>query len=140
MKAGIRTYLLADTTLAAALSATTAIYSFPIPAGTAKPYLILSRVSGVPQNLLANALGTYVEAWQVDVIASTDSEAETIKELVIARLNTADFATMGDYHVYSCSCTGITNNSDLEIEGSESAVNRTTLEFEVLRNIAANGD
>jgi hypothetical protein len=138
MKEGIRTYLLADSSISAALATTSSVYSFPVAMGAASPYIVLSRVTGEIQNTLNAALGTYVENWQVDVFAATDAEAEALKELVIARLNTADRVAFGDYHVYSCSLTTVTETTELESEGGETAVIRKTLEFEILRNIAEN--
>jgi len=135
MKVGLRTYLLADAALKAALASATSIHSFPAPIGAVKPYLMITRVVGGLMNTIGESLGVYVESWQIDVMATTDAVAEAIKELVIARLNTADHVEMGSYFVYSCSLTGITDNSDLEMEGSETASIRTTLEFEILRNI-----
>lgn len=134
MNAGIRTYLLADTTLKAALATTTAVYDFPAPEGAAMPYLMLSRISSVIQNLVGSSLNVYVETWQVDVIATTALAAEAIKELVISRLNCADRVEMGSYTVYSCSLAGVTDNSDLEMTGSETANIRITLDFEFVRD------
>lgn len=139
MKAGIRTYLLADATLAAALATTGSVYSFPAPEGVAMPYLMLSRLSSVIQNLIGLSLDIYVENWQIDVITGPvagggDRAAEAIKELVIARMNIADRVEMGSYTVYSCSLVGVTDNTDLEMVGTETAVTRMTLEFQLLRD------
>ena len=135
MKAGIRTYLLADSTIKNALATVTAVYSFPAPMGAAMPYLLLSRVSGGIQNTLNAVVGIYIETWQVDVYASTDAVAENIRDKVIKRMNTADRVAMGEYWVYSASLTGATDNSELEMDGGESAIIRHTLDFEIVRNI-----
>lgn len=137
MKAGLRTYLLADATLKAALATATSVYSFPAPEGATMPYLMLSRVSGEIQNLAASSLNVYVEDWQVDVYATTDLAAEAIKELVVGRLNLADRVEMGSYTVYSCSLAGVTDNSELEMTGSETAIYRITLEFQLIRDRTA---
>ena len=134
MKAGIRTYLLADTTLKAALASATSVYSFPAPIGAVKPYLMTNRTSGGIMNTIGASLNVYLESWQIDVMATTDAVAEAIKELVVTRMNIADRVNMGSYWVYSSSLTNVIDNSDLEMEGGEAAAIRTTLEFEILRN------
>lgn len=134
MKSGIRTYLLADATLAAAVGSR--VYSFPAPQNATKPYLMLSRISGVPMNLIGSSLEVDVETWQVDVMASTDLSAETVKRLVANRLNVADRVEMGSYSAYSSSLTSVTDNSDLEMVGSQTADIRTTLEFAITRETA----
>jgi hypothetical protein len=137
MKAGIRTYLLADTTLKAALATTTAIYSFPVPQDASRPYLVLSRVSGEIWNGIYESLNIYNEVWQVDVYASTDLAAESLKELVIGRLNFADRVEMGSYTVYSCSLESCLDTSELETEGGEGVICRKTLEFLLTRDRTA---
>lgn len=134
MKAGIRSYLLADSAFAAACPR---VYSFPAPQGAAKPYAMLSRVSGSIDNLASGSLDVYRESWQLDVIASADAEAEAIKELAVGRLNCADRVLMGAYFVYSCQLSGVFDNSDLEMDGGESADIRTTLEFNLVRDRTA---
>lgn len=137
MKAGLRTYLLADATLKAALATTTSVFSFPAPQDAVMPYLMLTRVSGEIQNLASSSLNVYVENWQVDVMATTDKAAEAIKELVISRLNIADRVEMGSYTVYSCSLVQVLDNSDLEMTGSETNNVRTTAEFMLIRDRTA---
>jgi len=137
MKDGIRTYLLADATLKAALAAITAVYSFPAPQDAAKPYLVLSRASAVIENLIGSSLDIYDESWQVDVMASTDATAESVKELVVGRLNIADRVEMGSYTVYSCSLDNVIDNSDLEMNGSETGDIRKTILFSVKRDRTA---
>jgi hypothetical protein len=135
MKAGIRTWLLADTTLKNKLADAAAVYSFPAPEAAARPYLMLSRVSAEIINNVTDSLKVYREVWQVDVVATTDAAAEEIKELVIARMNVAgDRQAMGSYFVYACSFVGITDNSGLENEAGETAIIRQSLEFELIRN------
>jgi len=134
MKSGIRTYLLANATLAAAVGSR--VYSFPAPQNATKPYLTLSRISGVPMNLIGSSLEVDVETWQVDVMASTDLSAETVKRLVANRMNVADRVEMGTFTVYSCALTGVTDNSDLEMVGGQTADIRTTLEFAITRETA----
>ncbi len=130
MKAGIRTYLMSSATMAAAV---TGVYSFPAPQEAVKPYLMLSRVAGQCQNIIGATLDIENETWQVDVMADTDRAAEIIKRLVIARLNIADRVEMGSYSCYSCTSTGVTDNSDLEMTGSETPDIRTTLTFDMIR-------
>jgi hypothetical protein len=135
MKSGIRTWLLADATLKGKLATTTAVYSFPVPEAAALPYLFLSRVSAEIMNNISDSLKVYRETWQIDVVATTDAAAEELKELVIARMNVAgDRAAMGDYWVYACSFTGMTDNTALENEAGETAIIRQSLDFELLRN------
>ncbi|MFQ3578671.1 MAG: hypothetical protein SNJ71_00845, partial [Bacteroidales bacterium] len=57
-----------------------------------------------------------------------------IKELVISRLNIADRVEMGNYSVYSCSLESITENSEIEMIGSETADIRKSLEFILIRD------
>ena len=135
MKAGIRTYLLALPAIATAIG--TKIYSFPAPQDVAKPYIMLSRITGEIQNLIGSSLNIYNETWQIDIISNTDSEAETIKELVIGRLNIADRVEMGSYTVYSCSLNNIIENTDLEMTGGETSDIRKTLEFGFIRDRTA---
>jgi len=135
MKSGIRTWLLADATLKGKLADVAAVYSFPVPEAAARPYLILSRVSAEIMNNIGDSLKVYRESWQIDVVATTDAAAEELKELVIARMNVAgDRVAMGDYWVYACSFTGITDNTALENEAGETAIIRQSLDFELLRN------
>jgi len=134
MKSGIRTYLLADTTLKAALATTTAVYSFPAPQDAAKPYLVISEVSDTIQNTISATLNIKEESWQIDVYAADDSSATAIKKLVIARLNIADRVEMGSYTVYSCSYSGGNDTSDLEMVGSEVGDIRKTLTFDFIRD------
>ena len=94
---------------------------------------MLSRISGQPMNLIGSSLEVDVETWQVDVMASTDLSAEAVKRLVSNRLNIADRVEMGSYSAYSSSLTGVTDNSDLEMVGSQTADIRTTLEFAITR-------
>jgi hypothetical protein len=134
MKAGIRTYLLADPSLVAALATSTSIFSFPAPQDATKPYIMISRVDGLIQNLIGSSLDVYDETWQFDVISKTDKEAETIKELVITRLNGASRVVMGNYHVYSCQLNDIRDGSEIEDTAGETTVHRKILEFNFKRN------
>lgn len=134
MKAGIRTYLLADNTLKAALSGVTAVYSFPAPQDAVKPYLLISEVSDTIQNTIGATLNIKDESWQIDVYADTDAVATAIKKLVIARMNIADRVEMGTYTVYSCSYSGGNDTSELEMTGGETASIRKTLTFDLVRD------
>lgn len=134
MKAGLRDYLLDD---AAILVACPNVYSFPAPLSAVKPYIMLSRVSETIENTIGESLDIYEESWQVDIIAGLDATAEAIKELVISRLNCADRVEMGAYSVYSCSLTGCSDNSMLEMTGGEDSDIRKTLEFQIMRSRTA---
>lgn len=134
MKAGIRTYLLADSAI---LAACPRVYSFPAPQDAAKPYIMLSCASETIENLIGSSLDIYNEQWQIDIIASTDVSAESIKELVISRLNIADRVEMGTYTVYSCSFAGCVPTTDLEMTGGETSDIRKTLTFDFQRDRTA---
>lgn len=135
MKAGIRTYLLADAAIDAAV---TGVFSFPAKEGQAYPYIVLTRITASIENVIEDSVNVYQEAWQIDVYAAgdnaPDAEAETIKELVIGRLNTADRVQMGDYFVYSARLTFETDLTELETEGSEDAIIRKSMEFNFHRD------
>jgi hypothetical protein len=133
MQSGIRTYLLADATLAAAVSSR--VYAFPVPQAQAMPYLVLSRISGTIENTIGETLNVDNEEWQVDVVASTAKSAEVIKRYVVARLNIADRVEMGSYSAYSSSLTGVTDTTDLETSGGQGAIARTSLTFNILHNV-----
>lgn len=132
MQAGLRAYLNADATLAAAHEG---VFGFPVPQGQAKPYLVLSRVSGTIENTIGETLNIDDELWQVDVVAATAKAAETIKRLVVARLNIADRVEMGSYSCYSSSLTGVNDTSDLETDGGQDAINRVSLTFNIKHNV-----
>jgi hypothetical protein len=134
MKKGIRAYLLADTAIKAACPN---VYSFPAEDAKTKPYMMLSRVSGSIDNTVSGSLDIYRETWQVDIIASTDAEAEAIKELVVSRMNCSDRVEMGSYTVYSCSLSNIGDNSALEMDGGDNADIRTTIELDIVRDRTA---
>ena len=136
MKKGIRAYLLADTAIKAACPN---VYSFPAEDAKTKPYMMLSRVSGSIDNTVSGSLDIYRETWQVDIIASTDAEAEAIKELVVSRMNCSDRVEMGSYTVYSCFIPdgGIHDNSALEMDGGDNADIRTTIELDIVRDRTA---
>lgn len=134
MKAGLKSYILADTAIAAACPN---VFSFPAPQDASKPYMMLSRVSESIQNLIGSSLNIYEETWQIDIIASTDLSAEAIKELLITRLNIADRVEMGSYTVYSCTFTNCLETTALEMDGGETADIRKTLEFSMIRDRTA---
>jgi hypothetical protein len=134
MKSGIRTYLLADTTLKAALATTASVFSFPAPQDAAKPYIVVSEVSDTIQNTIKETLNIKNESWQIDIYDDDDANATAIKKLVIARLNIADRVEMGSYTVYSCSYAGGSDTGDLEMTGSEVGDIRKTLTFDFVRD------
>lgn len=131
MKTGIRTYLLADSAI---LAACPRIYSFPAGNNETKPYIMISRIAEEIENTIGESLNTYMESWQIDVIASLDSTAEAIKELIITRMNIADRVEMGRYTVYSCSLTATRDLSELEMDGGQTADIRISLEFMIHRD------
>jgi len=132
MKAGLRTYILAGTGISAVVAAR--CYSFPAPQNATQPYIMLTRVSSTIQNLIGESLNIYDETWQVDIIAPTDKAAESLAELVITRLNIADRVEMGNYTVYACSLSGITEGAEIQMPGGETREARKTLDFRILRN------
>ena len=134
MKTGIRTYLLANATLKAALATINSVFSFPVPQDATMPYLVISSISATIQNLAASSLDIYDEIWQIDVYASTDSSAESIKELVIGVMNLADRVEMGSYTVYTSTLEGVADNTDIEMDGSEARIARKTLDFRLIRD------
>jgi hypothetical protein len=95
---------------------------------------MLSRVSASIQNLISSSLNIYEETWQIDVIASSESTAEALKELIITRMNIADRVEMGSYTVYSCSLSGVNDLSELEMEGGQMADIRISLDFTMIRD------
>ncbi len=134
MKAGLRTYLLADTDIDAAISG---VYSFPAPqdaSADTKPYLMLSRVDELIENLIGSSLDVYDEPWQIDIISTTDKAAEAVKELIMTRLNGASRVVMGNYFVYSCGLNFVRDGSELEDNANEKSLHRKIMEFQIKRN------
>lgn len=134
MKAGIRTFLLADTNISAAISG---IYSFPAPQDATfatKPYILLSRISEEPEDLITGTLDIYDEPWQFDILGSTDKAIEAVKELVVTRMKSGNRVAMGNYWVYSVHLNFVRDGSELEDIGGEGTVHRKIMEYQFKRN------
>ncbi len=132
MKAGLATYILADSNITDVIG--TSVYSFPAPQDASKPYVMLLRINETIMGTVNESLDVYDEMWQIDVIASTDLQAEQIKELLISRLNYADRVEMGSYTVYSCTLDSVVDGTELEMEASENADIRKIMTFMIRRD------
>lgn len=132
MKAGLRSYILADSAIAAYIGQNCT--SFPAPQGLAKPYITLTRLTCELIGTVNESLEVYNEQWQILVFSETDEEAENIMESLISRLNYSDRVEMGDYTVYTCTLSSVSDGGELEMESGENADINKTLVFSIKRD------
>ena len=136
MKAAIRTFLLSKSSITGIVG--TRIYSFPAPQNATMPYIMISRTFETPGRNLVAPDERYRESWQIDAYASTDTEAESIKEAVRNELDLCTRYTMGDYTIYNSFMQNSNDLSELENAGGQESIHRKQMDFIIIRKKTSN--
>lgn len=131
MKAALRTFLLADSDIDAAVNDVFAAGT--VPQGTARPYITLQRITGYSERHLEGLNGVARELWQLDVWADTESEAESIKEDI--RLRMDQYAgSMSTFTVYGIILSDVRDSTERVTDGSEDVLSRRSIDFRIGRS------
>ncbi len=136
MKEALRTFMLTKTVITAIVS--TNIYGFPAPQGQALPYILLTRITEEPGRNLNAPDERYREVWQIDCYASSDENAETLKNAVRVSLDVCTPFTMGSYSIYNMFLDDSNDLSELELKGGQKGVYRKQMDFVVIRKKTKN--
>lgn len=109
-----------------------AVYRRSAPENAEFPFCILVKVYEQPNQDELDATAETAFGYQLDIYARTSGDAETVRDAAFALLNRpGEIFSLGDWRVGYCRVTGIDDNSDLEMNGSEQTVTRLTLEFKI---------
>jgi hypothetical protein len=137
MKGAIRTKLLTISALTDIISQN--VWSAgQVPSGTALPYVTLFRVHGAKEAHLETADPLYRERWQLRVHASTDLEAEQIKEIIIPALDMKHTEVWSGYYIYLTRADGVDDNTTYEVGSSESTISTKDIDFIIKRSVSNN--
>jgi hypothetical protein len=131
-QSALATYLLADTAITDIVGAD-GVYAFPANQGADLPYIIIQRITEEPFNTLQSPQDVVREEWQLDCIAYLNSDAESLKDAVKARINNASPVTMSGFDVSLIIVTNIADLSELEDDGSQRKAIRKTVFVTVKR-------
>ncbi len=135
--AAIIAHLKADAGLAALIG--DRIYSPLVSQRKNYPYLVLSSVSvGSSEGSLDSLDPVINEQWQFDAIAKTRQEASKIAWKVERIFRDFFTGEMGGFWIFSIRSDGITDLSDLEVEGGQQLIWRYGLRVGFRRALDAN--
>jgi hypothetical protein len=131
-KGALRTYLLADTPLAALVGVK--IYSPAAPQNTIRPYVTIRKISRVTIDNLTVFNSVVEERWQTDSYGSDPDNTEAVAKAVFDRLHMKILETWSGYKIYLSKFDNENDLSESEIEGSENMIDRIQQDFYIKRN------
>ena len=106
------------------------IYSRPVPQGAALPYLLIDRVSEIPEHHFTGSTAHSRDLWQIDCYAETDLSNEAIKEAVRKNLDTYR-NSMGDFTNVVCHIQSIVPSTEERSDGSQGQVHRRAITLSI---------
>jgi hypothetical protein len=128
-RTGLRTYLLADTSITAIVS--DKIYGFPAPQDVVFPYLMLSHISDVSIQGANESTLIDNDLWQIDIYGNTYDSVASLELLIKNRLDVIHNTLFGEYLVYVSRYQGSTNTTELEDNASENRISRMSVTFNI---------
>lgn len=126
MEEALRTFLLADTDLAALVG--TRVHWVRSPQGTASPRIVLYRISGLRDMHMNGPSGLIASRVQIDCIGSSYGGAKAVARAVEARLSGYSGSASG---VVFQGCFLIGERDDFEDADTPDKLFRTSLDFNI---------
>lgn len=131
-KGALRTYLLADATIAALIGLK--FYSPAAPQGTAAPYSTFQKIDKNTIDNLAGFQSVVEERWQIDAYGADGDNAEAIAKAIFNRLHMKIYESWSGYKIHFSRYDSENDLSELEIEGGEKQVHRIQQDFLIKRS------
>lgn len=118
------------------------IYTPNAPQGTAFPYLVLESVATDNADATIDSFDNVVnEEWQFDALSKTREDGLKIAWAIDGVFRSFFGAQyLGNFWVSSTQLSGISDNSDLEIEGGQQNIWRYTIRITFRRCLTEQGD
>jgi len=131
----LRTFLLADTGIAALIDAR--LHPPPAPQESAMPYLTFQRISEDESDgrSLGKKSDIVVERWQFGIYADGVDSAEEVKTALRDALNFLAYTTLSGYKVFYAWRESGVEGFEPENDGSEEGYNKITQDYFIKRKI-----
>lgn len=109
------------------------VYSPPVAGDAARPYVVLTLVSAVVDQTSISQSGLTDYTWQLDVYGDSFDDAEQLRDKIVEALNRpGEHPRIGATLAAYCRVENYDELTELEMEGSEKALVRLSLEARII--------